>query len=508
MGCRARVRRYGPLLAASVLLVVACSRGPELPVLQRDLEQRIETGFAEGLFEIRTLQRTGSAPFNDTGRGGSGVFVYYDAELEFLRDYSLTSWRDLNLGTLAFAIGGREKGIEGFDSAGNRKGDVLQVHGRLSYRRVEDAWELIHDSPARVPGAAAEVPGSLEGSDPRAVLKRVRDLVARESYRQPGSRDALIVDELQRAASRIDLGMARMDARLTLGTARRPGTYNEFGVAFAEYASAHGLPMHAYPSEGSVENGTAVHTLLLDFALVQSDVAEILFDGWGEEGQPSQPDLRSLGSLWPEAVHVVTFEDSGILRLADLRGKKVAVGHPGSGSRFNAVRVASAAGLARDDLLEVRALGLRESIAELEAGNVDVLLATEAVPSPALQSLAQRRPDVRFVSVDREVVGRLSEQHFAYYPFTVPARTYPGQVEPVHTLGTAAVLVTNLLTPDEDVERVLELLLDGASELSRVFYRAGFISRETVRLGIAIPLHPAAERFYARQPDSGSGALP
>ena len=65
-----------------------------------------------------------------------------------------------------------------------------------------------------------------------------------------------------------------------------------------------------------------------------------------------------------------------------------------------------------------------------------------------------------------------------------------------------ALLVTNRLTPDERVERVLELIVRSADELSRVFFRAGFISRETMRLGIAVPLHPAAVRFYARQEEA------
>jgi hypothetical protein len=248
-----------------------------------------------------------------------------------------------------------------------------------------------------------------------------------------------------------------------------------------------------------VVNGLDVHAMLLDFALIQSDVAEILFQGWTEEDQTPRPNLRSMASLWPEALHIVTVEGTGIEQLADLRGKRVAVGYPGSGSRFSANRVGTAAGLRRSDFLEIRQLGLAESIAALEAGEVDVLFATEAVPSLALQALAQRRGDLRFVSIDRAVVDGLSEQHFSYYPFTIPARSYPGQTEPVRTLAMAAVLVTNRLTADERVESVLELVLDGADALSKVFYRAGFISEETVRLGIALPLHPAAERVYARR---------
>jgi TRAP transporter TAXI family solute receptor len=330
------------------------------------------------------------------------------------------------------------------------------------------------------------------------VLRSVRDLLGRDAAPTRNTRDAVIVDELRRAAGGIDLRFAKLEGSLTLGTGQLPGAYQEFGAAFAQYASEHGLPMHNHHSDGSVRNGFDVHSLLLDFALMQSDVAEILFTGWIEEDQIARPNLRSLASVWPEAVHIVTLEGSGIERLVDLRGKRVAVGSPGSGSRFNAIRLAAAAGLRRSDFAEIRAVGTVQSIADLESGDVDAFFTTEAVPAAALQALVQRRQDIRFVAIDPNIVDQLSEKYFSYYPFVVPAKTYPGQLEPYRTLGMTAVLVTNRLARDEQVERVLELIVESADALSKVFFRAGFISSETMRLGIAIPLHPAAARFYER----------
>ena len=81
---------------------------------------------------------------------------------------------------------------------------------------------------------------------------------------------------------------------------------------------------------------------------------------------------------------------------------------------------------------------------------------------------------------------------------TVPAKTYPGQTEPFTTLGLAAALITHARVEDEKVEQMLDLLLTGGDELARKYYRAAFISRQTMRLGLAVPLHPAATRFYDR----------
>jgi TRAP transporter TAXI family solute receptor len=485
-------------LAGMACLVAACSRGPEEALLPEHLQRRLDAGFEEGLFAVRSFQRTGSAPFRDADREVSGVYVYYDAELEFLRDYDLTSWTGLNLGTLAFALGATEAGIGGFRGQESRAGDVLRVYGRFSYVLEEGRWQALDRVTGPAEAARVVTPTTLEGSGPAAVLRSVRSLVGRADPGARAPRDAVIVDELRRAAGQIDLRFAKLEGKLTLGTGRRPGTYQDFGAAFAAFATAEALPMHDHRSDGSVRNGFDVHSLLLDFALMQSDVAEILFTGWVEEEQIARPNLRSLASLWPEAVHLVTLEGSGIERLADLRGKRIASGLPGSGSRFNATRLSTAVGLRRRDFAEIRQVGLAQSITELENGEIDALFTTEAVPSPALQALLQRRSDVRLVPLDADVVARLSKRYFSYYPFEIPARTYPGQQEPVRSLAMTAVLVTNRLAPDEQVERVLELIVDSADGLSRDFFRAGFISRETMRLGIAVPLHPAATRFYER----------
>jgi len=494
----------GLLTLLTLLAASGCSRGPDDVVLRADLQRRLDAGFAEGLFSVQAFRRTGSAPFTDLESDASGLYVYYAAELEFLRDYSLTSWRGLNLGTLAFVVGATEQGVRGFEPQGNRQGEALQVHGRLVYERVDGEWRAVEDMAQPTPTEAAG-PAKLEGRGPQAVMRGVRDLVEREPLTDRGTPGAAIVDELKRATSRIDLRFAQLEGRLTLGSGKAPGTYQAFGAAFTRFAESRGLPLHAYPSEGSVENGFRLQNQLLSFGIMQSDVAETLFRGWIEENQLPQPDLRSMASLWPEAIHVVTLEGSGIRTLADLRGRRLALGQPGSGSRFSAFRIGAASGIPHTELEELREIRLRDAIADLEAGEVDAFFVTEAVPAPALQALARRRRDVRFVPIDPSVAEPLARQHFAYYPITVPARTYPGQEQPFSTLGMAAVLLTNRTTPDAQVERVLELLIDGSNALAKDYYRAGFISAETVRLGIAVPLHPAAERFYSR-PRTGASA--
>ena len=145
---------------------------------------------------------------------------------------------------------------------------------------------------------------------------------------------------------------------------------------------------------------------------------------------------------------------------------------------------------------KIKLLGRGNSIKALENDEVDVIIIAGAIPDPALQDLAQRRDDIRFIPLPPSIISKLTEQDFAYYGLPIPARTYPGQTEPIVTLGMAALLATNVNISDEDVKQLMKLIRDGTGEIARTFYSAGFITDKTSRLGISMPLHPGAIKFY------------
>lgn len=487
-----RIRWLPTLLLLVTVTLTACKRGPDTDVLEHELHMRLDTEFSPGLFRIHSFTRKGSAP---SVSHSDAVYIYYDAKLEFQRNYNLTAWRGLNLGTLAVVLGATPAGINGYHP-NNQHGDLLAVRGRLNYRKTADGWTNITRMPLKKPLEAA-VPDTVEGSSPASVLQSVREL--RESNAAAGyeqSRDGIIIKELSRALKEIDLRFARLDGMLPFGTGSAGGTYNLFGAAFAPYATEHGLQVFDYSSEGSVANGLSLQQGHLDFALLQSDVVEVLYKGWVEASQLPQPDLRSMASLWPEALHIVTLADRNIGIFSDLKGKRLAVGSPASGTRFTARRVWAAAGHTLSEIERIQGMGVSDSITALESGEVDAVFVAGAIPDPALQSLAQRRNDIRFVPIDIATLDQLSNQHFAYYRTVIPEKTYPGQTAPYPTLGFAALLITSKRTSDDAVEKFLDLVVESANELSHEFYRTGFISTKTSRLGISIPMHPGATRFY------------
>ncbi len=485
------------LLGACLVGGSGCHRGPDEDALRGTLQRALDVAFDDGLFAIGTFRRMGSAAFTGEGDAPSGMHVYYDAVLELQRDYALTAWKGLNVGTLAFVIGATDAGISGIHARGNTAGDLLRVHGRLSYTEADGVWSPVDVAapPAPLVAETDRVSQAL-GGGPKRVLEDVRSIVAENARREQGPRGTVIVRELHTALTRIDLHLAHQDGQLTLGTGPQSGSYHRFGEALGSLAERSGLALHSYESEGSIENGTLLRSGLLDFSLVQSDVAETLHLGLTDNGILANRNLRSVASLWPEAVHLVTLASSGIERISDLRERRVGVGRRGSGTRFNVLSIALAANMTGSDQPEIRDMDVTEGIRALESGAIDAFFFTSAIPSPVLQALSARRPDVRFVSLDAAVVHDLAERRFAYYALEVEARTYPNQMQPFLTVGLTASLVTNAHVDDASVTQVLELLVDQADTLSDRYFRAGFITRETMRLGLAVPLHRAAERFY------------
>ncbi|MCK5870874.1 MAG: hypothetical protein KAG45_09640 [Methyloprofundus sp.] len=249
--------------------------------MSQELQARLDNEFSAELFKIHSFRRAGSAPFRNLELGVSGVLIYYDAELEFLRDYSLTSWKGLNLGSLAYVTGSTKGGISGLKAKSNRKGDILKVYGRLAYAEEAGQWHVLADGKQSVNTDIVK-PQTLEGHSPAKVLANIREMLQRETEIQPNTRDASIIKELQSLVERLDLKFAQKKGSLIFSSGQVLGKYYEFGQLFSEYSTQHGLATHNAISEGSIENTFRLQNHLVDFALIQSDVAETMYKGWME----------------------------------------------------------------------------------------------------------------------------------------------------------------------------------------------------------------------------------
>lgn len=480
------------LAVALTCALGACAREPDAEELRTEVQRRLDEEFEAGLFKLTSLRRAGTAPFRDPG-AGAGVLVYFNAEIEFLKDSDLASWDALNLGTLLYLLGATEAGVDGYRGRENVEGDVLRVYGRILYAQHDGVWAPLRATPPE-PREPSDV-RTLEGEGAQAVLSRVRALLEHPPVGE-GAKEQIIREELRTADRSIAARIARREGAILLATGQPLMTFNEVGSRFAAFATEHGLRVHATPTRGSLANALLVGNGNAEFGFVQNDVAEALYRGAQAELDRAL-GLRAVLSLWPVALQLVTLEGSDIAGLADLAGRPIAIGTLGSGAHFTTRRLAVLSGLPMERWPVAEQLSLERGIARLEKGTVDALLLTEPVPTRAVQALATRRA-IRLVPIEPSVIAAFAAKHASYRRYVIPARTYPGQTEAVTTLGLTAMLVTMAATPDALVTQLLDQVFASIDEVEAAEFRASFISRQTAHVGISIPLHPAAEAYLKR----------
>lgn len=257
-----------------------------------------------------------------------------------------------------------------------------------------------------------------------------------------------------------------------------------------------GLIAIAQSSKGSVDNVQGIAAGRFDSGFSQSDIAYWAYSGTGLfEGQPQVEDLRAIAALYPEHIHLIARADAGIDGVAGLRGKRVSLDERGSGSYANAVKILEFHGLTESD---VDASYLKTSPASeaMIAGDIDAFFVTAGYPTNAIIELADRAA-ITLVPIAGPAADKLVEDFPFYSSDTIPGGTYAGIGE-TRTLAVGAQWVTRAdLDPDLVYAITRALWNDKSRTLLDVGHAKGVaVTIETALDGIAIPLHPGAERFY------------
>lgn len=257
-----------------------------------------------------------------------------------------------------------------------------------------------------------------------------------------------------------------------------------------------GLIAVAQSSRGSVDNIEGIRSGRFQSGFVQSDVAYSAFMGTAQfEGKDPDDSLRAITALYPEHIQLVARQDAGIQRVADLRGKRVSLDERGSGSYVNAVQILNAFGLGEQDV-EANFLKAAPAADAMIAGDLDAFFITSGYPTNAITELASRVP-ITLVPITGRSADDLVAQFQFYSKDTVPAGAYPG-VDDTPTLAVGAQWVTTA-SQDEDLiyEITKTLWRPETRRLLDVGHTKGkLVTLETALDGIAIPLHPGAERYY------------
>ena len=294
---------------------------------------------------------------------------------------------------------------------------------------------------------------------------------------------------------------------LTIATGGTGGIYFPLGGTIARIytESLPGINASAQSTAGSLFNCGAVERGQADIGFTMADVAYQAYHH-GTEVQPEPYQrLRAMVPFYDNVVQLVTYRDSPIQTVADLQGRRVGVGAPGSGTEFNARRVLEAYGLDYDDL-QADYLSFAEIVQQLKNQTIDAGFVNASYPVSAIMDL-DASVGVKLVPIDRQKADVVRGLDPNYFPALLPGGTYQSIPDDVPTIGVSNLLVVREGLSEDLVYDLTRLLFERQSELEATHQAAGRLSLERWR-DVTIPLHPGAERFFREQEadEGGSGS--
>ena len=288
--------------------------------------------------------------------------------------------------------------------------------------------------------------------------------------------------------------------RLSIGTAGTGATIYIYGGAIAKVISTY-IPKVEATAEltaGAVDNLRLLLRGSVDLAGVMSDALDDALQRRGAfAGGPAAP-ARTLVNLYRTVMHLVTFADLRIERLADLRGRRVSTGAPGAGTDNMALRVLAAVGLDPDRDLRRERLSFAASAEAMKDGKLDACFIAGALPNPSVMDLA-RTHGRRLCLVPLDEVLPTLQRQFGpnvYLPFDVPRGVYPGVDATVATAGANQLLVADERLDQALVHDITRALFDHHAELVAVHPAARELTLRSAVTGSPAPYHEGAIRYF------------
>ena len=303
------------------------------------------------------------------------------------------------------------------------------------------------------------------------------------------------------AAVALGSAHAQQTVNLAIGTGGTGGVWYPLGGAMANILTktVPGMQVTAEVTGGSVDNIKLIHSGQSKVGFSMVDAAWDAYRGVGKFEQKVQ--LRTLAVFYPQKNHVVTLEDSGIEKMADLKGKRVSIGSPGSGSEIIARRVLEAYGINPDKDITRQRLGVAEAVNALKDRKIDAFIHNAAVPIPAVTDLGAT-PNIRIRMIDHgDAVTAMNKKYGPLYSAgKLPAKTYPGSARDATTVDVWAILVTDDGMSEKIAYELVKTLFDKKTDLVMVAKDAAYMTYENQFSGnTPIPFHPGALKFFAEK---------
>jgi TRAP transporter TAXI family solute receptor len=283
---------------------------------------------------------------------------------------------------------------------------------------------------------------------------------------------------------------------VTVLTGGTSGVYYPMGVALSQvYGKAMpGSKTSAQVTKASAENLNLLQAGRGEIAFTLGDALNEAWKGNEEAGfKTPLKKLRTIAAIYPNYIQIVANADSGIKTLADLKGKRVAVGAPKSGTELNARDNFRGAGMSYKDFAKVEYLPFGESVELMKNRQLDATLISAGLGVAAIRDLATSVKIV-IVPVPADVVAKIGEA--AYQAGTVPANTYNGQTDAVATVAIQNFLVSHEGVSTDAAYKMTKAIFEHLPELQAAHAAAKAITRENAAKAPPAPLHPGAEKYY------------
>ena len=295
---------------------------------------------------------------------------------------------------------------------------------------------------------------------------------------------------------------ARSEANLALskpfagamGTASAVGGWYPIGGGICSVASKHakGLTLSPQVTGGSIENVRLLANKKVELIMVGAGTANKALSGL-KPFTKKYTNMYGLFSFGATACHVITRANSGIKTFNDLKGKKVAVGPPGSGTESIARMVLELAGLTGK--IKALPMGFGDMYDALKDGDIDAFFLQATPPGPAVEELARTKP-ITLLKFSDELIKKIIAKDGAYFKGTLDVGTYTGVKEAIPTAKAASFIACNRDLPEEVAYTFVKAVMQNLKDVRVIHAGARAIKLKDAPNGIVVPIHPGALRFY------------
>lgn len=283
---------------------------------------------------------------------------------------------------------------------------------------------------------------------------------------------------------------------IDIGSGSEAGTYYPFAVGIAQVLNENlkDVKVNAHSTGGSLENNKRMDAKELEMAMMQNDVAFYGYEGL--EGVKINRNLRAIGTLYPEDIHIVVRKDSGIESLKDMIGKKIAIGNIGSGQRRNSVQILETAGILA--YITKDNSKFKVAVEKLKNGEINGLFYTVGWPATGLVDLTNE-VDCRFISLDKSLIQNMVSDFPFYVESFIPKGTYRNLNTDIKTIAVKASLVVREDLSDSLVYAITKVIFENLDFLKTTHKKWENVGIMKSRLGIGIPFHHGAEEYFEKQ---------